>query len=74
MKRTRRDLLEEYQGGDFTRQMHLYLQYRELRSEFMKTDHSELRFRKPAGIPQSKRFPRFLTCTLGKACSFPGRV
>jgi hypothetical protein len=38
MKRTTSDLLGEYRHADFTKRLHLYLQYPELRPEFMEMD------------------------------------
>ena len=74
MQRTTNDLLDEYKGGDFTKRLYMYLQYRDLRPEFIETDQNELRLRALRREPGSKWLPKFLTCTSGKACSFPGKA
>ena len=35
-------IVSEYQGADFNRRLHLYLQYPQLRSEFILIDQKEL--------------------------------
>jgi len=63
MIRTRDDLLNDYRNADPTRRLHLYLEHRELRSEFMETDQNELQakaVRKRAG---SGWLPRFFACS-----------
>ena len=67
MKRTTSDLLDEYKHADLTKRLHLYLQYPELRPEFIETDRNELRSGEPERIPGSKWPPKFLTCTFEKA-------
>ena len=67
MKRTTSDLLDEYKHADLTKRLHLYLQYPELRPEFIETDRNELRSGEPERIPGSKWLPKFLTCTFEKA-------
>lgn len=67
MKRTTSDLLDEYKHADLNKRLHLYLQYPELRPEFIETDRNELRSGEPERIPGSKWLPKFLTCTFEKA-------
>ena len=74
MRRTKSDLLDEYRHADFSKRLHLYMQYPELRSEFIETDRNELKSGVPEKIPGSKRFRKFFTCTFGKTCSFPGKA
>jgi len=45
MERTRDNLLNDYRNANPTRRLHLYLEHRDLRSEFMETDQNELRAR-----------------------------
>ena len=71
MKRTTNDLLDEYKDADFTKRLNLYLQHRELRSDFVETDRNELRSKGLDREPKSKWLPKFLTCTFEKACSCP---
>jgi len=64
MIRTRDDLLNDYRTANPTRRLHLYLEHRELRSEFMETDQNELQtraVRKRAGFGW---LPRFFACPL----------
>ena len=74
MIRTTSEILDEYKGADLTKRMHLYLQYRDLRNEFHKMDQNGLTSKEPEKKRASKKFPNFLTCTFGKACSFPGKA
>lgn len=74
MRRKTRDLLDEYRQADFTKRLHLYLQHRELRPEFIETDRKELEPVVPERMPRSKRFSQFLKCPFGKVCSFPGKA
>lgn len=50
MRWTINNPLDEYQGADFTKRLHLYLQHRELRSEFMEIDRHGL----PPGTAKSR--------------------
>ncbi len=42
MRRTVNNPLDEYRGADLTRRLHLYLQYPDLRPEFMEIDRKGL--------------------------------
>lgn len=37
-----KDVIDEYRGADFTRRLHIYLQFPRLRSEFMAIDRNDL--------------------------------
>ena len=74
MIRTTSEILDEYKGAGLTKRMHLYLQFRDLRHEFIKMDQNELPSIEPEKKRASKKFPNSLTCTFGKACSFPGKA
>jgi hypothetical protein len=67
MKRTTNDLLEEYRQADFTKRLHLYLQHRDLRPEFVETDQSELAPKATRSTDRSRRVPKFFTCCFEKA-------
>ncbi|HEJ84142.1 MAG TPA: hypothetical protein ENO25_06190 [Desulfobacteraceae bacterium] len=66
MKRTRDDLLNDYRNADPTRRLHLYLEHRELRAEFMETDQNELRAKAVRRRAKSGWLSRFFACPLEK--------
>lgn len=41
MYRNEKKVIDEYRGADFTRRLHIYLQFPELRSEFIAIDRSD---------------------------------
>jgi hypothetical protein len=43
MYRNEKKVIDEYRGADFTRRLHIYLQFPDLRSEFMAIDQSDLK-------------------------------
>ena len=42
MQWTTSDFLNDYRHADFSKRLHLYLQYRELRHEFIEIDRNEI--------------------------------
>jgi len=62
MIRTRDDLLDDYRNADPTRRLHLYLEHRELRSEFMETEQNELRAKTVCKRAGSGWLSRFFAC------------
>ncbi len=58
MQWTTRDLLDDYRHADFSKRLHLYLQYRELRHEFIEIDRNELSPATLGSKPECKRLPR----------------
>ncbi len=58
MQRTTSDFLDEYRHAGFSKRLHLYLQYRELRYEFIEIDRNELPPATHACKPECKRLPR----------------
>lgn len=65
MKRTTSDLLDDYRHADFTKRLNLYLQYPELRREFIETDRNEHSSREPKRLHKSKWSSQFFTRTFG---------
>lgn len=53
--RTAEELFEEYRKGDFHRRLHLYLQYRDLRSRFTQIDSNELKEHKELAMIELPR-------------------
>lgn len=48
--------LDEYRRADFPKRLHLYLQYRDLRSEFVEMDRNGLHRETPNSRPRHKCF------------------
>jgi hypothetical protein len=42
MRLNEKGVIDEYRGADFTRRLHIYLQFPRLRSEFMAIDRNDL--------------------------------
>lgn len=57
MQWTTSDLLDDYRHADFSKRLHLYLQYRELRDEFIEIDQNELPPAMLGSMPGCKRLP-----------------
>jgi len=74
MKQTTNDLLDDYRDADLTKRLHLYLQFPELRTEFIEMDRNELYLREPRKLPKGKWSFQFFTRTFGKVCPFPGKA
>ena len=72
MQRTTGDLLDDYRRADFSKRLHLYLQYRELRHEFIEIDRNELPPATLGNKPEYKRLPRF--CNRAFLWLIPGFV
>lgn len=60
-------LLEDYRQADFNKRLHLFLEYRELRTEFMQIEQGASASGqcavKPSDVPKTRsvrRWPRFL--------------
>jgi len=58
MQWTTSDLLDDYRHADFSKRLHLYLQYREVRHEFIEIDRNELPPATLGSKPACKRLPR----------------
>ncbi len=56
--KTTKDVLEEYQNADMTRRLHLYLQFRDYREEFLVLDLK--------GSEYGKKMP-FICCRVHEA-------
>ena len=67
MKRTTSDLLKEYREADFTKRLHLYLQHRDLRSQFVETDQNELASEATKSLDRPRWVPKRFTCCFEKA-------
>jgi hypothetical protein len=67
MRRTTRDLLDEYSQADFTKRLHLYLQYRELRPEFVQTDQNEQAAKATRRMERFRRLDKLLPCCYQRA-------
>jgi hypothetical protein len=52
------DPLEEYRSADFNKRLHLYLQYPELRSEFVEMDRNDLQREAPQCVPGFNCLPK----------------
>ncbi|HKI47780.1 MAG TPA: hypothetical protein VKA69_00520 [Desulfobacteria bacterium] len=74
MKRTMNDLLDDYRDADFTKRLHLYLQFPELRLQFIEMDRNELFSPELRRLPKAKWSFQFLNRTFGKLCPFPGKA
>lgn len=64
MKRTISELLDEYRCSDFTKRLHLYLQYAELRPEFMEMDRKVPHAEAQGRMAGSKCIPKVAAGTL----------
>jgi len=58
MQWTTSDLLDDYRHADFSKRLHLYLYYRELRHEFIEIDRNELLLPTLGSKPECKLLPR----------------
>jgi len=67
MKRTTSDLLKEYREADFTKRLHLYLQHRDLRSQFVETDQNELASKAAKSLDRPRWVPKLFPCCFEKA-------
>jgi hypothetical protein len=57
MRHTTNDLMDEYLQADFTKRLHLYLQYPELRTEFTEVERENLQPEGEHSMSGSKRIP-----------------
>jgi hypothetical protein len=55
MSGTTRSFLDEYRNADHTKRLYLYLQYRELRSEFAQVEQNESAHRQIGSKPRRTR-------------------
>ena len=67
MRRTTGDLLNEYRHANFNKRLHLYLQYRELRPDFMELNQYEPIPKTAKGRDSFRWLPRLFTCCSEKA-------
>lgn len=67
MERQREDLLNEYRDANLTRRLHIYLEHRGLRAEFMEMDQKELRSDAVRRRAKSGWLSRFFACHFERA-------
>ena len=72
MQWTTSDLLDDYRHADFTKRLHLYLQYPELRPEFIEIDRNELPPATLGSMPECKRLA--MSCNRAFLWLMPGFV
>jgi hypothetical protein len=66
MVRTTSDLLDEYRQANFTKRLHLYLQHRDLRPDFVEADQNEPAAKAPRSMRGFRRLPKFFACCFEK--------
>jgi len=67
MYRNEKKVIDEYRGADFTRRLHIYLQFPDLRSEFIAIDRSNLKYQRYRNDPDKNFSPASPVCGLRRS-------